>query len=143
MDTPPPASILPENLKKQLLARGVQGVRDEVQDMLYMVLKLACSGAAEEKMSPLKHLQDPTPCSKAESALNEIQRFWATARRVRALGMSFPDVTVLYTAFRSICSNVFTNAGDNLRLRWMQLENDFGLPQVVTFDAMQRAAQFA
>ena len=97
---------MPQGIKKQLTARGVQGMRDEVADILFLVLKTCCPGAADEKAAVLRQLQNPTPCSKAESALNELQRFWASARRCQQLGMSFPDTTVLYAGFRSIFRRV-------------------------------------
>ena len=56
--------------------------------------------------------------------------------------MSAPDVTVLYTAFRSIFSNVLAAANSNLQLRWMNLENDLGLPHVITIEKMYRVAEF-
>ena len=95
-------AALPQLLKKQLLQRGEQGFRDEVQDILYLVLKTCCLGAADEKAAIRKHLQNPAPCSKPESALNELQRYWAAARRCNELQMAFPDLTVIYTAIRSI-----------------------------------------
>ena len=52
---------LPQNLKKQLTQRGVQGMRDEVQDILFLVLKTACPGVADEKAAVLRQLQNPTP----------------------------------------------------------------------------------
>lgn len=95
-------TAMPQGIKKQIAARGAQGMRDEVCDVLYLLLKTCCSGAADEKQAVLRQLQNPTPCSKPESALNELQRFWAASRRCHQLGMSFPDLTVLYTALRSI-----------------------------------------
>ena len=100
-------ACLPQNLKKTLTQRGVQGQRDECQDILFLIFKACMPGAADEKTSVLQLLQNPTPCSKPESALNEIQRFWAAARRCQELSMAPPDVTILYTACRSIFSNVF------------------------------------
>eukprot|EP00959_Pyramimonas_sp_CCMP1952_P304898 6381430-Pyramimonas_sp.AAC.1 len=73
-------ACLPQLLKKQLTQRGVQGICDETQDILYLVLKTCCPGAAGEKSAVLKQLTNPTPCSKPESALAELQRFWAAAR---------------------------------------------------------------
>ena len=84
------------------MQRGVQGVRDEVQDILFLVLKLCCPGAADEKAAVLKLLTDPQPCSRADTALNELQKYWASARRCRQLGVTFPDVSILYTVMRSI-----------------------------------------
>ena len=81
---------------------GPDEERDEFADSLFLVLKTCCPGAADEKAAVLRQLQNPTPCSKAESALNELQRFWASARRCQQLGMSFPDITVLYAGFRSM-----------------------------------------
>ena len=135
-------ACLPDNLKKQLTARGMQDIEDECQDIIYLLTKSCMPGAADEKSAVLKMLQDPTPCSKAESALAEVQRFWSAGRRCRELGMSAPDVTVLYTAFRSIFSNVLAAANSNLQLRWMNLENDLGLPHVITIEKMYRVAEF-
>ena len=114
-----------------------------MQDVLYLLLKVCSPGAADEKSAVLKQLTDPAPCSKPESALNELQKFWAAARRCRELEMAAPDVTVLYTALRSIFSNVFAQAGSNLQLRWMNLENNLNLPHVVTFESMREVAKFA
>ena len=136
-------ACLPENLKKQLAARGIAGgVEDECQDILYMLNKTCMPGAADEKSAVLKQLQDPVPCSKAESALGEIQRFWQAGRRCKELGMSPPDISVLYTAFRSIFSNVLATAGSNLQLRWMNLENKLNLPYMITHEAMYEVASF-
>ena len=135
-------SCLPDNLKKQLTARGMQDIEDECQDIVYLLTKACMPGAADEKSAVLKMLQDPTPCSRAESALAEVQRFWSAGRRCRELGMSAPDVSVLYTAFRSIFSNVLAGANSNLQLRWMNLENDLGLPHVITIEKMYRVAEF-
>ena len=67
-------ACLPQQLKKQLTQRGVQGVRDEVQDILFMILKACCPGIADEKSEVLRQVTDPTLCSKAETALNEPQK---------------------------------------------------------------------
>ena len=56
--------------------------------------------------------------------------------------MAPPDVTILYIAFRIIFSNVFIGAGSNLQLRWMSLENNFSLPQVVSLAKIQEVSQF-
>ena len=135
-------ACLPQNLKKTLTQRGVQGQRDECQDILFLIFKACMPGAADEKTSVLQLLQNPTPCSKPESALNEIQRFWAAARRCQELRMAPPDGTILYTAFRSIFSNVFIGAGSNLQLRWMNLENNLSLPHIVSLESMQEVARF-
>ena len=66
-------AALPQNLKKQLTERGMQGLKDEVQDILFLILKTCRPGAADEKSAVLKQLTNPTPCSKPESALNELQ----------------------------------------------------------------------
>ena len=136
-------TCLPQLLKKQLTQRGIQGIRDEVQDILFLLLKTCCPGAADEKAAILRALTDPAPCSKPESALNEMQRFWAAARRCNELGLAVPDVTILYAAFRSIFSNILTSAEDNLKLRWMCLENNLNLPHMVSFQAMREVAKFA
>ena len=49
----------------------------------------------------------------------------------------------MYTALRSIFSNVFTGADENLKLRWMILENNLHLPHVITLEAMREVARFA
>eukprot|EP00975_Prorocentrum_lima_P057302 12018417-Prorocentrum_lima.AAC.1 len=56
--------------------------------------------------------------------------------------MAFPDVTVLYTGFRSIFSYVLLNADDKLRLRWVSVENSVNLPSVVSFQSMREVATF-
>jgi len=40
-------ACLPQQLKKQLTQRGVQGIRDEVQDILFLILKTCCPGVAD------------------------------------------------------------------------------------------------
>ena len=121
----------------------MQGVRDEVQDILYQLLKMCNPGTHDEKQAVLSQLQNPNPCSKPEAALNELQRFWAAARRCHTLRMQCPDVSILYTAMRSIFSAVFEGADENLRMRWICLENAHNLPQVVTFASMKKVAEFA
>ena len=56
---------MPQGIKRQLTARGVQGVRDEVCDILYLLQKSCYPGVAGEKQAFLKHLQTPQPCSKS------------------------------------------------------------------------------
>ena len=135
-------ACLPDALKKLVTARGMQNIEDECQDVLYLLTKACMPGAADERSAVNTLLQNPTPCSKPESAQAEMQRWWQAGRRCRDLGMSSPDVTVLYTAFRSIFSNVFAVANSNLQLRWMNLENELGLPYVITFDKLYKVAEF-
>ena len=136
-------ACLPQVLKKTLTQRGVDGMRDEVQDILFLVFKTIAPGAADEKNAVLRMLQNPVPCSKPETALAEIQRYWSAARRCDELMMNPPDVTILYTAFQSIFSNVFDGATGAMQLRWLQLQNELNLPQVITHDKMMRVASFA
>ena len=51
-------AAMPAGSKKQLAARGVQGLKDEVCDILYLSLKTCCPGAADEKVAVLRQLQD-------------------------------------------------------------------------------------
>ena len=136
-------ACLPQALKRTLTQRGTQGVKDECQDILCMLFKSCMPGAADEKIAVLKMLQNPTPCSTAETALNEMQRFWSAGRRFQELNMAPPDVTVPYTAFRSIFSDVLTSAGSNLRLRWMNLENVSNLFHIISIESMYEVAKFA
>ena len=109
-----------------------------MQDILFMLLKISTAGAHDEKAAVLAQLQNPNPCGKADAALAELQRFWAAARRCNALRMQPPDPSILYTSLRSIFSKVRETADDNLRLRWICLENSLNLPQVVTIQAMKK-----
>eukprot|EP00975_Prorocentrum_lima_P065648 12904641-Prorocentrum_lima.AAC.1 len=60
---------------------------------------------------------------------------------MQAVGNVIPDVTALYTGFRSIFSHVLANADDDLRLRWMTLENSLNLPYIVSFPSMRQVAR--
>ena len=97
--------VLPQQLMKQLQLRGEQGIQDEVQDVFFALLKLCHPGAQDEKQAIFNLLQNPNPCSKAETALGELQRWISAARRMHAQKMSPPDVTILYTAMTSIFSS--------------------------------------
>ena len=101
-------AAMPQHLKKQLQQRGVQGVRDEVQDILYQLMKTCHPGTPDEKQAVISQLQSPNACSRPDTALNELQRFWAAARRCHALKMQFPDVSILYTAMTSIFTAVLS-----------------------------------
>ena len=52
--------------------------------------------------------------------------------------MALSDLTVLHTAIRSIFSGVVEHVEDNLKLRWMMLENELNLPMVITVESMKR-----
>ena len=38
---------------------------------------------------------------------------------------------------------VFEQSGDNLRLRWIMLQNSLNLPQVIDHASMKKVAEFA
>ena len=50
-------AAMPQHLKKQLQQRGVQGVRDEVQDILYQLTKMCHPGTPDEKQAVIGQFQ--------------------------------------------------------------------------------------
>ena len=134
---------LPQQLKKQVTEMSVHGrVRYEAQDLMFLLLKQASPGAQEEKAEVNRRLNNPQPCSKAQSALNEILRWKNAHRRCLRLGMQPPDVTLLYTAYTSISSGVLAQADEGLRHRWINLQNQWDLPRVITWPAFRAVGQF-
>ena len=54
-----------------------------------------------------------------------------------------PNVTLSYRAMASIFTNVFDKAEPQLHHRWISLQNDLGLPHLITAETLKKVSAFA
>ena len=126
---------LPQQLKKQVTEMSVHGrVRYEAQDLL-----TRCTRREGRSDPPA---EQPTAVQQGPVSLERNPEVENAHRRCIRLGMQPPDVTLLYTAYTSISSGVLAQADEGLRPRWINLQNQWDLPRVITWPAFRAVGQF-
>ena len=135
---------MPPKLEEEVKQERVYGMDDRVVDILYKLLKMMKPGSLEEQDHLLKRLTTPDPCSKPQTALKELFKWYAAVQRCQELHVTLPGVELLYRGARSIYGSIFDDNDDfSLRLRWTQHEQSFGFPHRLTHEGLKGINEFA
>ena len=71
---------------------------DSVVGILYRLMTLYAPGGESEKTLTLNKLQNPTRCTDAQSAAEELRAWERWKNRAQTLGLLTPDPTILVKA---------------------------------------------
>ena len=98
---------------------------------------------SEEKDNIFRQLTSPNPCREPAAALRELRRWFGALSRAVDMGLGLPSVEQLYRGARSIYSGAFEGEDFSLRLRWANLETQWGYPHRLTHEGLRAINQFA
>ena len=85
---------------------------DSAVGILYRLMTLYAPGGESEKTLTLNKLQNPTRCTDAQSAAEELRAWERWKNRAQTLGLLTPDPTILVKAVAGITAGVF-DTGQN------------------------------
>ena len=88
---------------------------DSAVGILYRLMTLYAPGGESEKTLTLNKLQNPTRCTDAQSAAEELRAWERWKNRAQTLGLLTPDPTILVRAVAGITAGVF-DKGQNCEM---------------------------
>ena len=134
---------LPKDIQDWVSSRTRQGILDASHVLIYYAMKRCAPGNADERVHLVGQILNPSVCSQARSAQKELIAWKANLRRCQQLRIAPPDLMLSYRAMASIFSTVFDKAEPQLNLRWLQIQNVWGLPHRITPEGVEAIASFA
>ena len=134
---------IPAQTKTHIESRARTGQVDESHLVLFWVLKQFVPGGIEEQLALIQCVRNPKCCYNARPAQLELMRWKESIRRM--IDLELPPIPLFeaYMALSSIFSGVFEKADQQLNLRWVQLQNDLGLPHQISGMTLTKVSAFA
>ena len=136
-------ACLPQVTQPWMKLSAPAGTSDPSHLLIFRLLKLYASDPTSDQDDPLNQVIHPAACTTAQSALLELNRWWASVERLRQTGGQPPDLRVSYRAFESIFGHVFDQADTPLYHRWTSLRSKLDLSSTITPVSFQEVSDFA
>ena len=110
---------------------------------MFRLMTLMQPKGVEEQDSITRQLTSPNPCKDPGAALKELKKWFMSIKRAADIGMTMPSLELLYRGARSIYSGAFEGDDFHLRLRWTNVEAQWGFPHQLSHEGLRAINEFA